>query len=264
MKIIVITGSTRGLGYGLADAFLDLGCSVTVSGRTLEPVQQAVSKLSARHAADRVFGHPCDVTEYEQVQALWDAAQAHWGRIDIWINNAGIATPQTTIWEHEAREMAAVVETNVLGTMYGSKVALQGMLQQGFGGLYNMEGLGSDGRRVEGLTLYGSTKATLSYFDEALARESEGTPVLIGTLNPGMVVTDMLTTQYTDRPQDWEDAKRIFNILADRVEMVTPWLAKQILANTKNGARIRWLGRGKAMGRFLMAPFRRRDLFEDD
>ncbi len=138
------------------------------------------------------------------------------------------------------------------------------MLQQGFGSLYNMEGLGSDGTRVEGLTLYGSTKAALRYFDKALAQETEGTPVLVGALSPGMVTTDMLTTQYADRPEDWEDAKRIFNILADRVETVTPWLARQVLANTKNGARIRWMSRGKAMGRFLMAPFRRRDLFDDE
>jgi short-subunit dehydrogenase len=242
---------------------LDLGCSVTVSGRTLERVQQAVGQLSAKYGVERVFGHPCDVTEYEQVQALWAAAQSHWGKIDVWINNAGIAHPQTTFWEHEPQEITAVVQTNVIGAMYGSKVALQGMLQQGFGSLYNMEGLGSDGRRVEGLTLYGSTKAALHYFDEALAREAEGTPVLVGALSPGMVTTDMLTTQYADRPEDWEDAKRIFNILADRVETVTPWLARQVLANTKNGARIRWLSKGKSMGRFLMAPFRQRDLFDD-
>jgi NAD(P)-dependent dehydrogenase (short-subunit alcohol dehydrogenase family) len=120
-------------------------------------------------------------------------------------------------WEIPAERIQAVVSTNLIGAMYGSKVALRGMLDQGFGGIYNMEGLGSDGRKVDGLALYGTTKSGLRYLDESLARETKGTPVLMGALSPGMVVTDLVTKQYENRPpEDWESAKRIFNILADR------------------------------------------------
>jgi len=56
----------------------------------------------------------------------------------------------------------------------------------------------------------------------------------------------------------------VFNILADKVETVTPWLAKRVLHNSKNGARINWLSSGKVMFRFLSAPFRKRDLFKDE
>jgi len=262
VKTIVITGSTRGIGYGLADSFLALGCAVTVSGRTSEAVERAVARLSTKHKADRVFGHPCDVTDFEQVQALWDTAKAHFDKIDIWINNAGIGNSQMNFWELPAERIQAVVSTNLIGAMYGSKVALCGMLDQGFGGLYNMEGLGSGGRKVEGLALYGSTKSGLRYLDECLVRETQGTPVLVGALRPGMVVTDILTKQFEGRPEEWERAKRIFNILADRVETVTPWLAHKVLANDKSGVCISWQGTWKVVGRFLAAPFRKRDLFE--
>jgi NAD(P)-dependent dehydrogenase (short-subunit alcohol dehydrogenase family) len=263
MKTVVITGSTRGIGYGLADSFLDLGCAVVVSGRTSGTVEKVVARLSAKHDADRVFGYPCDVTDFEQVQALWNAAQARFDKIDIWINNAGLGNPQMDFWELPAEEIQAVVSTNLIGAMYGAKVALSAMLEQGFGAVYNMEGLGSDGRKVEGLALYGSTKAGLRYLDECLVKETEGTPVLVGALRPGMVITDFLTRQYEDRsPEDWESAKRMFNIIADRVEDVTPWLAQQVLANDKNGACISWLSRWKVMGRFLTARFRKRNLFE--
>ena len=263
MKVIVITGSTRGIGYGLADSFLALDCAVAVSGCTQEAVDKAVAELSARHGEDRVFGHPCDVTDFEQVQALWNAAKTQFDKIDIWINNAGLGNPQMDFWELPAEEIQAVVSTNLIGAMYGTKVALRGMLEQGFGGLYNMEGLGSDGRKVEGLALYGSTKAGLRYLDECLARETKGTPVLVGALRPGMVITDFVTHQFEDRPpEEWERAKRMFNIIADRVETVTPWLAQQVLANDKNGACISWLSRWKVMGRFLTARFRKRNLFE--
>jgi NAD(P)-dependent dehydrogenase (short-subunit alcohol dehydrogenase family) len=262
MKTIVITGSTRGIGYGLADAFLNLGCAVTLNGRTQDSVEQALEGLAAKHGVERLLGHSCDVTDLQQVQALWDAAKTHWGQIDIWINNAGIAHPQMGFIDLPPERIQAVVETNVIGAMYGAKVALRGMLEQGFGVLYNMEGLGSGGRRVEGLTLYGTTKHSLRYLTDALAQEVQGTPIQVGALRPGMVVTDMLTSQFEGQPEEWERAKRAFNILADRVETVTPWLAQKALSNDKNGARIVWLSRLKVIGRFLMAPVRQRDLFE--
>ena len=262
MKTVVITGSTRGIGYGLADSFLALGCAVTISGRTLANVEEAVAKLVAQHEADRVLGQPCDVTDLEQVQALWDAAKARFGRVDIWINNAGIGHSQMDFCELSPEQIKAVVDTNLVGAMYGAKVALRGMLDQGFGSFYNMEGLGSDDRMVRGLALYGCTKAGLRYLTQSWVQETRGTPVLVGALRPGMVMTDLVTRQYEERPEDWEHDKRIFNILADRVETVTPWLARKVLANKKTGVRITWLTRRKVIGRFLAAPFRRRDLFK--
>jgi NAD(P)-dependent dehydrogenase (short-subunit alcohol dehydrogenase family) len=262
MKIIVITGSTRGIGYGLAQAFLARDCAVTINGRTIESVERAVTSLSVDHNPDRIFGQPCDVSRFEQVQALWTAAFTHFGRIDIWINNAGLVNPPLDFTELSPEQIRAVVETNLIGVMNGSQVALKKMSTQGFGSLYNMEGLGSDGRQVDGLALYGSTKRAIHYLNEALIKEAEGTPVLVGSLSPGMVVTDMLTTPYDRQSEEWARARRIFNILADRVETVTPWLAGQILANQQHGARIKWLTKRKIITRFLLAPFRKRDLFD--
>jgi NAD(P)-dependent dehydrogenase (short-subunit alcohol dehydrogenase family) len=261
MKTIVVTGSTRGIGRGLVTAFLELGCQVVVSGRAESTVAEVVAELAAQYGAEQVYGKACDVTDLDQVQALWDAAKARYGRVDVWINNAGVAHGQTNFWDQDAELIASVVETNVIGAMYGAKVALAGMLAQGSGQLYNMEGLGSDGRRVEGLTLYGTTKAALAYLTDALVEETKGTPIVVGALRPGMVVTDMLTTQYQGKPEEWEEAKRIFNILADRVETVTPWLAQKVVNNERTGVHIAWLSRFKVLGRFLTAPFGRRDLF---
>jgi NAD(P)-dependent dehydrogenase (short-subunit alcohol dehydrogenase family) len=263
MKIIVITGSTRGIGYGLADSFLALGCAVVISGRTPGAVEQALTRLASKYEPQRIFGQPCDVTHKEQVQALWDAAKAYFGAIDIWINNAGTAHPQLDFMDCSPEQIQTVVDTNVIGAMYGAQVALRGMLDQGSGSFYNMEGLGSDGRRVEGLTLYGTTKYALRYLTDALVQEMRGTPILVGALRPGMILTDLVTGQYEDRPEEeWEAAKRIFSILADRVETVTPWLAQKVLVNNRTGVRITWLTRRKVIGRFLTAPFRKRDLFE--
>jgi NAD(P)-dependent dehydrogenase (short-subunit alcohol dehydrogenase family) len=258
MPVVVITGSTRGIGFGLAQQFLARGCSLVISGRSQDSVKSALDKLAVDYPAERLLGQPCDVAAYEQHGGLWEAAVRRYGRVDIWINNAGIANPRAPIWQQPPERIAKVVDTNLKGVMYGSRLAAEKMLAQGGGALYNMEGLGSDGRSVPGLVLYGTTKYGLHYFTEGLASEAEGTSLVVGTLSPGMVATELLVGEEQRNDPDWERSKRVLNILSDRVETVTPWLADQVLANQANGARIEWLTRRKILKRFLLAPFRKR------
>jgi NAD(P)-dependent dehydrogenase (short-subunit alcohol dehydrogenase family) len=262
MQSIVITGSTSGIGYGLAASFLKLGCSVTISGRSEDKVKHAVKELAKKYEAERIFSFVCDVTDFNQLQKLWDTAKGHFGKIDIWINNAGVAHAETEVWNYTPEEINEVIKTNVTGTIYGANVAMKGMRKQGFGSIYNLEGLGSDGRVIKGMALYGTTKSAVSYLTKALAKEAQGTPIIVGGIRPGMTATKLITSQYEGHPEEWERVKRIFNILSDRVETVTPWLAEKILLNTKNGATIAWLNRWKLIGRFLTAPFHKRKIFD--
>ena len=262
-KHIIITGSTRGIGLGLAKAFLSFGCSVTVSGRRQELVDKTVADLGSKHEAERVFGVACDVTVPVQVQALWERSVEQSGKVDIWINNAGTSGERGLVWELPPSEAQIPITTNVLGTVYGTQVAMKGMLAQGFGAIYNMEGMGSDGRKHNGLTLYGTSKYAVHYFTESLAQEVKDSAVIVGALRPGMVITDMIIDRYDDRPEEWEHAKRIFNIIADTVENVSPWMAMKILENEKNGATLAYSSPWKLLWRFASQPFVKRNLFTD-
>jgi len=258
MQTIVVTGSTRGIGRGLAREFLQRGHRVVVTGRTQGSVDPAVAELSP---LGEVLGVPCEVSDYEQVQAVWDAAIERFGRVDVWINNAALAPDHSMFAEIPAEQIAATVDANLTGTLYGVRVALAGMLKQGGGKIYTFEGFGSDGMKNPGLTVYGSTKYAVRYLTESLAKEYADTPIIIGSLSPGMVPTDLLI--YSSRGEDqakWEKSKRIMNILGDKVETVTPWLVEQALSNDKNGARIAWLTRAKAIRRFLLPGYKNRDI----
>ena len=250
MGVVVITGSTRGIGLGLARAFLELGESVVVSGRTQGAVDRAIEELGG---GDKVAGAPCDVTDLAPVQGLWDAAVDAFGGVDVWINNAGIANTVGKVWELEADELERVVRTNVSGAMLGCKVAIAGMIEQGRGAVYNIEGLGSDGRKVEGLATYGTTKRGVAYLTEALAAEVKGTPVIVGGIRPGMVITDMLMDGLPEAGAERDRYVKVYDTLADRVETVAPWVAERVLGNRKNGRVISWLSGGKVMWRFATA-----------
>ena len=260
-RSIVITGSTRGIGYSLAEAFLQRGCAVTINGRTQEAVDGAAAKLGEKYNRDQIYGVPCDVTDITQVKRLWESAKNHFGAIDIWINNAGIAVPMMKFWELTPEQYDNVVSTNVIGTMYGTRVALTGMLAQGFGALYNLEGFGARGNRMQGMALYGSTKAGVHFINQSLAQETYGTPVITGAIAPGMVITDMITRQFEGREAELEKSKRILNTIAERAETVAPVLVDKILNNQKNGATIAYSSGGRMMLKFLTAPFNKRDLF---
>jgi len=289
MRVVVITGSTRGIGFGLAKEFLRRDCAVVVSGRSQTAVDKAVAELAAltvpsftqaplkaQKAAgttqlylaentahpERVLGQPCDVTSLEQVQALWEAAKTKFGRVDVWINNAGLAHSDIPFWEQPANVMHEVVSVNVLGVMHGSQVAVLGMAAQGSGAIYNFEGFGSNGRTRFGLGVYGSTKAAERFFTRSLAVDvkAKGLPVQIGSISPGIVITDLVIGQYQGREQEFVRARRVFNILGDKVETVTPFIAEKVLAGESN---IQWLTGTKVMWRFATASFAKRDLFTD-
>lgn len=259
-QVIVVTGSTRGIGLGLARAFAARGCRVVVNGRT----QSAVDAALAAVGAGGHLGVAADVASPADAQRLWDAAAALTGRVDIWINNAGLITPRRSFHEVPFEQVRKLVDVNLLGTMACCQVAIAGMLRQGGGHVYNFEGFGSDGMVRPGLTTYGSTKRALRYFTRSLEREYRGSAVCISTLSPGIVATDMLSTETDGLAADaLEKTRRIYNILGDRVDTVAPWLAAQVLANGRHGARISWLTPWKAALRFATARFRPRNIFEE-
>lgn len=253
MKTIVITGSTRGLGRGLAEALLARGCNVVVGGRREADTARVAAELGAASDPARVLGVACDVTVPSQVQGLWDAAVARFGRVDVWINNAGIAAPRRPIWEQSGEEARAVIDINLIGTLNGAQTALRGMLAQGGGQIFNVEGYGSNGMMTTGMSAYGSSKSAVTYLTRSLAVETKGTPVQVRAISPGMMDTELLRRDYDGNPKAWDKAKRVLNILADKVETVAPWLADQILASKQNGGRIAWLTTPKIAWRFATA-----------
>jgi NAD(P)-dependent dehydrogenase (short-subunit alcohol dehydrogenase family) len=153
MKSIVITGSTSGIGLGLADAFLARDCAVVISGHSQINLDKAYGILAGKYDQSRILAYLSDVSHYDEVQGLWNAAKERFGRVDIWVNNAGAGHPQTPIWNYSREMIDKLVAANVTGALYGLNVASKGMMQQGFGSIFNMEGLGSSGPGYQGTSI---------------------------------------------------------------------------------------------------------------
>jgi NAD(P)-dependent dehydrogenase (short-subunit alcohol dehydrogenase family) len=240
---------------------LGQGARVTITGTSPASVERGLQALGG--AGPNLTGISCDIAERGQVQAVWDHAVATFGRVDIWINNAAISMARRPFWQVSAEEYQHIVVTNLVGISNGDAVAVNGMLAQGGGMVWNMEGFGSDGAIQKGMAPYGSTKYALKYVTKTLVKDLEGTTVGVGYMSPGIVATDMLVHDYDGQPEEWQRVKKFFNILGDTVETVTEHLGTEVLKPHKNGDRIEWLTKPKAFRRFASAPFRKRDIFGD-
>jgi NAD(P)-dependent dehydrogenase (short-subunit alcohol dehydrogenase family) len=189
-KIVVITGGTRGLGFAITEALGRAGASIYLCSRSEDSVQGAVTKLRSIGVAAK--GMACDVAAREEVEALAAQVLAAYGRIDVWINNAGLSAPWGPTAHIPSDRFDEVIETNIRGTYNGSVTAIRRFLEQGGGKLINVLGRGDDGS-VPKQNAYTSSKAWVWNFTKALAAEYKGTGIEIHGFNPGMVRTEMLS-----------------------------------------------------------------------
>lgn len=208
-KIAVITGSTRGLGLAIAKAFAEEGASVVITSRSNEAVNRVIDDM--RNAGHQAAGMAVDVSDIHQVRTLADFAVKTFGRIDIWVNNAGISGAYGPTTGIDPQVFSSVVRTNILGTYYGSVFALNQFKKQGGGKLINMLGMGYN-KPAPWQNVYGSSKAWIRNFTKALAEENKACKNIgIHALNPGMVLTDLLVRNEVIAGS--EDRLKVFPII---------------------------------------------------
>ncbi len=253
---IVITGSSRGIGLALARKFLEEGHNVCITSRSQESVEGALATV--QDLEGRAIGRTSDVTDTDSIATLIEFVMEEFSGIDIWINNAGIDTGyDRPMDEYDTDDITRVITTNLLGTMYCNQQVLRLMKKQGQGHIFQMDGLGSNGRIAAGYTPYVVSKRAIPILSKSLAKEYKDTGVGVHTLSPGMVITPLLY-EGTDG-----SARRIFNILADTPENVADFLVPRVLNVRGTGKYIKFLTTPKVLVRFMTA-WRYKNRFFDE
>jgi len=188
-KTAVVTGGTRGFGLAVAQAFACAGANVVICSRSPQAVAQAVDSLRALDV--QAGGFACDVSDLDKVQALAKYATATFGGFDVWVNNAGISPPYGPTIHVQPEAFVRATQINMLGTYYGSLVAMRAFLALGKGKLINVLGVG-DRKPQPMQNAYASSKAWILNFTKALAEEYKDSGVGVFAFNPGMMDTDLL------------------------------------------------------------------------
>ncbi|CAN6464994.1 unnamed protein product [Victoria cruziana] len=267
---VLITGSSKGIGYALAKEFLKAGDNIIICSRSEERVESAVRSLREEFG-QHVWGTVCDVRGGGDVKALVSFAQEKLNHIDIWINNAGSnAYSYKPLTETSDEDLMEVVTTNTLGLMLCCREAIKMMVNQPRGGhVFNIDGAGSDGRPTPRFAAYGATKRSVVHLTKSLQAElrmHDINNVMVHNLSPGMVTTDLLMSGALTK-----QAKFFINILAEPADVVAAYLVPCIrdvpLSGSSRPTYIRFLTGLKAysqmFSRIAFGARRNRYLLED-
>ena len=187
-RVAIITGAGRGIGRAVALAYATEGARLALAARNREELEETARQAEALGATVCVI--PTDVTDQAQVKNMARVALERFSRIDVLVNNAGIAGPVGPIQDNAVASWIETVQVNLIGTFLCCREVLPAMLSQDQGKIINLSGGG--GMFAWGqMSAYCSSKAAVVRLTEGLALELEGTNVQVNALGPGSINTKM-------------------------------------------------------------------------
>jgi NAD(P)-dependent dehydrogenase (short-subunit alcohol dehydrogenase family) len=188
-QVVVVTGGGRGVGRAVTERFLAAGADVAVCSRQPPADPPSAGGRTAKHTA-------MDVRRADQVQAAVNALVETYGRLDVWINNAG-GSPRADAATASPRFSAAIVELNLLGPLHCAQAANAVMQEQDTGGVIVNIGSVSALRPSPGTAAYGAAKAGLLSLTRTLAVEW-APKVRVNAVTAGMIETELAHLHYGD------------------------------------------------------------------
>ena len=188
-KVAIITGGTKGIGYGIAEEYLKEGAKITICSRNAQEGVKAAKELGK---LGEVLYLQADVSSIEDNQMLVDETVKKYGRLDIFVANAGINDPDKTHYLHITEEQYdRILGVNLKGLFFGGQLAARQMVKQGQGGaIVNISSVwGIAGGACE--AAYSAAKAGLIGLTKALARELGPSGIRVNCVAPGVIDTEM-------------------------------------------------------------------------
>ena len=196
-KVVVITGGTAGIGAACATAFLAEGCRVAVCGRSQDKLDAFKADMAAR--GHELFVYVADVANQQDLKNFAQQVYENYGRIDIWVNNAGISQKAKLI-EMSAADWDNIMAINLKSVFLGSQVAARYM-RQGKGGVILNASSYAAVIPSAGGGAYAASKAAVSSLTRTLAAELAPYNIRVNGYIPGVIATEMNTKRLAEQPE---------------------------------------------------------------
>jgi gluconate 5-dehydrogenase len=192
-KIVLITGSARGIGFALAKGFVKAGAKVIING-----TDQARTNEAARSLGENAFGFAFNVASREEVSKAIARIEKEVGQIDVLINNAGIQR-RASLEELSGEDWETVIQVNLNSAFFVSQQVFLYMKQRKQGRIINITSLNAEGARP-GIANYSSAKGGLKMLTKSMATEWGQYNILTNAIGPGYFLTD-LTEKLANDPE---------------------------------------------------------------
>lgn len=189
-KTILITGASAGLGEEMARQFADLGYDLALCARRLEKLEALMSEITARHPDRRVEIRQLDVTDDDQVFAVFEGFRADFGTIDRVIINAGLGKgARIGTGRYDANRETAM--TNFVGALAQSEAAMEIFRAQNAGHFVMISSMSAVRGLPRTMATYAATKAGVAHLTEGLRAEFHGKPIRFTVIYPGYIASEM-------------------------------------------------------------------------
>lgn len=186
-KVVVITGASSGLGESTARHLAEKGATVVLAARRSDKIEQFAKEIQEK--GGKALAVTTDVTEYNQVQHLVDAAVKAFGKVDVMINNAGLMQ-QSPLESQKIDEWDNMIDINIKGVLYGISAVLPQMKNQKRGHIINVSSVA--GHKVTPLgSVYCATKHAVRAISEGLRQEVKPYNLRTTIISPGAVDTEL-------------------------------------------------------------------------
>ena len=189
-RVAALTGATRGIGRGIAEAFVAEGASVVLNGRSAEKGARAIDEMDAGDAAHFIAG---DVREQADVEALVDGTIERYGKIDILVNNAGGSSGFAPVAELSDAAWNEALNWMLNSTFWATRRALGDMLTRGWGRIINISSVEGRQANKAAVAHYITNKHAINGFTKAVAFENGPLGITCNAICPGAVETDLMT-----------------------------------------------------------------------
>ena len=203
-KVALVTGASSGIGEATAIALAEAGAAVAIGARRKDRLDALATKL--RDGGARVLQLDLDVTDEQACTAAVARTREELGGLDVLVNNAGVMLLGTIVGA-DPEDWRRMIDTNVLGVLYMTHAAIEGMVEQGSGDVVNMSSVAGRTAR-KGAGVYNASKWAVNAFSESLRQEVTGRGVRISLVEPGAVATEL--TDHITQPE----AKRVSQEMA--------------------------------------------------
>lgn len=199
-QIIIVTGGTRGIGAGIATAFLQSGATVIATYQGNHDKAQLLKK-NLGELGEKLFLRQCDVRSVEAVESLYKEVEEKFSKLDVLVNNSGIRKDQLTA-SMSLTEWNDVISTNLTGTFLMSKYAVLLMMKNRYGRIVNMSSVGGE-IGLPGQANYAASKAGQVAMSQTLSKEVAKRGITVNNVLPGFIDTDLIADLSDEQKKDY-------------------------------------------------------------
>jgi len=194
-RVVLITGASSGMGKACAKAFAGAGARLLLGARRIERLEILAQEIRKEYSVD-VYPLRMDVTNYEELEKTISGLAPEWKEVEVLVNNAGLSLRLDKFFDANVKDWDTMIDTNVKGLLYMTRIILPGMLKREKGHIINIGSVAAL-ELFPGGNVYSATKAAVQVLSKALRMDVLGKSIRVTNIDPGITKTEFSMVRWS-------------------------------------------------------------------